>query len=379
MSTRYTAAEDPLAREAIDRHLEILVATIRDQLGNLGVEAIVLRGALAGGEGTVLVDGGRVQFFSDYDLDVYARRPAGRSRLQQLSAALTRQLGAYVQIALERSGTRRVPAMRLQQIDDARRERLLWGHPGAVPPPEPGPAEPAVTEGLLLVFNRAVGTLAAILERSASPLQVWYQAVKLTLAVGDYVLILDGRYTPQLGDKLGLVAAGAAARGLSDLAFERAAEWKLRPHAWACSEAELWELIYHQIRAALAAALTLEGVRCGRPLADWHAHSQHIARQCGALTPVAALGRLGCFRSLLLNWQAWGPPRTLRAWPRYRQRGDCILLQAAFLLLSTARAPEPAAVARSLYLLNLVPSGNLQQDWRRASELLVKVWRAYVL
>ena len=70
LMARYTAHSDPSIDQTVEKHLSQVVDAIRDYLEP---RSIILYGSFGRGEGSVMLDGGRPVFLSDYEISVVTR------------------------------------------------------------------------------------------------------------------------------------------------------------------------------------------------------------------------------------------------------------------------------------------------------------------
>ncbi len=201
---KYTAHPEPLVDEVVASHLAQIVDAIR---ARQSCQSIILYGSFGRGEGSVMLDGGRLVFLSDYELAVVTPSPFCRGILGELSQQMTQRLGVETSISWMRPG--RLHTNQPQNLSWGRAEPTIGmyelKHGGMTlhgdhllnqgPPVEPERIPPK--DGIRLLNNRMAeamnrwpGTTLASLDR----LESIRRLVKVVLACEESLLLAWGAY-----------------------------------------------------------------------------------------------------------------------------------------------------------------------------------------
>lgn len=186
---RYTVRDTPEVVERVERDLARIVEVLSE--ADPGLEAVVLTGGFARGEGALL--DGKPQ--NDYDL--VAVRGLGRpqSPYDGLRRKLEGELGLHVDLQPVWSGRLRWARPSIFWYETALRGRVLWGEADVLARvPVRSASDIDRAEGARLLANRAAGLLLA--RQSPDPVFRQIQASKALLASLDAYLLGVGDFPP---------------------------------------------------------------------------------------------------------------------------------------------------------------------------------------
>jgi hypothetical protein len=203
---------DPGRDEAIRPLVEQATDFVVRSVGPTRLEAVILTGSLARGEGSVLLDEHDRRLLGDLEFLVILRPPfdwpATRRRLVELGHAATRTMGkdsTQATIEYAPAGTeyfRRNIRPCIFAFDLRTHGRVLWGRDdilGEIAPFSPRAIPP--TDAIELLMNRIVEQLQLRHARKRAPEALGYQSVKLLLDIAGSALAFTGRHTPLYADR----------------------------------------------------------------------------------------------------------------------------------------------------------------------------------
>jgi hypothetical protein len=93
---KYTAWDDPIVDQTVEEHLQQIVTAVRSRIEP---QAIILRGSFSRGEGSVVIEGNRLRFLSDYELVAITPHRRHRRWLRQVARQMTQQLRVETSIS----------------------------------------------------------------------------------------------------------------------------------------------------------------------------------------------------------------------------------------------------------------------------------------
>lgn len=195
----YTAHRSQDIDSYIHNHLSIIVEAIRRELPC--VSAVVLVGGFGRGEGSVLVENGRILPVNDYDLVLATSLPCDQSHLINLATRLAQQIGIrhidLIPIPITDFGS--LPPSQFN-YDMKYGGRVLWGEDVLSMMPPIAPATIPLSDGGRLLINRAVCLLEGFPDSRSmgdvtSRFFSFNQTAKVVLACGEALLVQAGRYT----------------------------------------------------------------------------------------------------------------------------------------------------------------------------------------
>jgi hypothetical protein len=363
----FTACRDPEAESVVREQISETAGALSRLLGR-SLEALLLVGGYARGEGSVVRVGGAWGGYNDYDLVAILRDHAAlwraRRVLRDFAAERSRKLGIEVDLwPTTRRFLRRAPAT-LFWLDVCRGGvRVISGDPGVLGAlPRLCVRGVPLDEAGRLLANRAVGIALSNLEPVDHDHRRRRHIHKAALACGDALLLAIDRYPATVRERLGALRALAGAPAVGDdlvAAYEAAARFRRRPDAPAPREdVPGW---YEERRDAIRRwHLAFESRRIHAPEdpADFAAHR-------GALYPGAAdVGRASStFSALRAGARGAAPLRPWCGHPRERlarvavalaygsDREDCRRLAARWLGLQDGSVPSDAALHAGLVKL----------------------------
>jgi hypothetical protein len=244
---KYTASDDPIIEKTVTDHLLYIVNTI---LAHMDPQAIILRGSFGRGEGTVMVEGKKPCFLSDYEIDVATLSPFYRSLFSRLTRQVTTELGVDVGIRWVRPDylqNRRIGPFLVGPLDisissyESRYgSKVLYGLNIIDTCATIDPSQIPVESGIRLMFNRIAEALLYINKNHSNTitnLHTYYWINKTILACAESLLVLWKQYHFSYRER-GLRFASNARKKLCFMQDEgailcelvaRATEYKLRP------------------------------------------------------------------------------------------------------------------------------------------------------
>lgn len=259
---KYTVLDDPIVDQTVENHLQQIVAAIRSRIEP---RAIVLRGSFSYGEGSVVVEGDRLQFLSDYELFAITPHYRHRRWLRTVAQQMTAQLGVETSISRVHpynvvhnslgnwpiGGIAR-PTIAMYEVQNG--GRTLYGEHLLNRGPAIDPRSLDIWAGLRLMLNR----MAESLGRLSSSRKDWEGlrwVNKAALSCAEALLIVHGQYHfsyaergrrfADLASRLEPVLARAS--HLPDL-IHSATAFKLRPSLDLYPEP--MPVVWHQVRQA---------------------------------------------------------------------------------------------------------------------------------
>lgn len=239
----YTALDDPIIDQTVEDHMQQIVAAVRSRIEP---QAIVLRGSFSQGEGSVVVEGNRLRFLSDYELMAITPHYRHRHGLRAVARQMTAQLGVETSISrvhpynIERNSLGNLPIGGIAPPTIAMYEvqqggRTLYGEHLLNRGPAIDPRTLDTWNGLRLMLNR----MAESLDRLPQATTDWEGlrwVTKTVLSCAEALLIVHrqyhlsyaerGRRFDDLAPQLEPVLARAS--HVPDL-VHRATAFKLRP------------------------------------------------------------------------------------------------------------------------------------------------------
>ncbi len=244
----YTALDDPIVDQTIEKHLGQIVEAVRSRMEP---QSILLRGSFARGEGSVAIQDGRLHFLSDYEIDVVSVSPFYSSLFAKLSCQLTSELGVETSLRRVRPdflytncigpfpiGLANVTTIAL--FESRYGSRTIYGENFIDSSPPIDASQILLGSGIRLVLNRMAESLYYIPKANDSELdnlQSYYWVSKTILACAESLLLLWGQYHYSYEERKNRFVAMAPDRltfmndqltVLSAL-VERATEFKLCP------------------------------------------------------------------------------------------------------------------------------------------------------
>jgi len=239
----YTALDDPIVDQTVEDHMQQIVAAV---LSRIRPRAIILRGSFSQGEGSVIVEGNRLRFLSDYELMAITPHYRHRQWLRTVARQMTDQLGVETSISrvhpsnivcnslgnLSVRGIAR-PTIAMYEVQNG--GRTLYGEHLLNQGPTIDPRSLDIWAGIRLMLNRMAESLDH-LSQSSTDWEELHWANKTVLSCAEALLIVHGQYHfsyeergrrfAELVPDLDTVVARAS--HLPDL-VRRAIAFKLRP------------------------------------------------------------------------------------------------------------------------------------------------------
>lgn len=388
----FTAWDDPAADAAVREQLGLIT---RELVETVRPDAVVLAGSFGRGEGAVRRRQGALEFLSDYEVCVVARRLRQRLRLDGVARRLAGRLPARPSLFWVTPGRLRAnrlknlswgtgpPSVMMYELKAG--SRLLYGSaPLAVNPiaPETLP----VQEGVYFILNRMIEAVGASLGPESTS-RTEYALAKLVLALGDALLIRGGAYHYSCRRRLASlrehyqrlcwpVFTGGDFLEL----YEAAARMKLCPD----QAPRLDSAAVAPATARTLRFLALEEM--GFPALAWPEWPRHYLAYCRrAVPPLYRAGPLplvGNFYENLVSAVKLArvgirfSPAALLAGPSWRQVVYAAV-PAVFFASPLAAQPEAALLASArACLARLVPAAALppEGDWRGAAGAAFRLW-----
>jgi len=312
-----TLVGDPDAEAVVSAHLSRIADVVAKELSS-ELEALLLVGGYARGEGSMVQRDGRWAPYNDYDLVAVVRDRVALRRVRGPLAAVAHRLTAEVGVEVDlwptpRQTVRHAPRT-LFWLDASRAARVVAGDPSVkddIPVREV--RDLPLAEAGRLLANRAVGLALSNLEAHDRDLRRLRHAHKAVLACGDALLLAADRYPGSVADRALCLRDLATAPGVSrELVqwYEQAVSFRRRPDLSATEDAPLdW---YEQRRETVGRwHLSFEAGRIGTPsdAAGYATHPGRIyanAEDLRAAGPAALLARL---RGAAPLWPWAGHPR----------------------------------------------------------------------
>lgn len=287
---RYTVHDDEAVDLRVQQDLDHIMEGVVERFGK-SMRALVLAGGYGRGEGGVIIEGNRYLPLSDYDLCLVSRHKPLPVRLRlkgqaaEYTTELERALGIEVSLNVVDEKELRAAPPTLAFLELKVGHQVLWGDGSSLAhiPISDARALPLM-EGTRLLFNRGAALLAAVRQLRTSPQlhgrDRWVVAAagaKVQIALGDCLLLLQGRYHPSYQER---------ARRLDALRLSEVPEWayirahypaaiqfKLRPDlaAYAPQDLAAW---LDELRAVHERFYAwFEGCRLGRDFDGWEEYA----------------------------------------------------------------------------------------------------------
>ncbi len=198
---RYTALDDPIVDQIIESHLQKIVRAIRTRIEP---RAIVLRGSFSQGEGSVIVEGNRLRFLSDYELMAISRHYRHRRWLRTVARQMSAQLEVETCISrvhpyniqrnslgnLPIAGTAR-PTIAMYEVQNG--GRTLYGEHLVNRGPVIDPSTLDIWPGLRLLLNRMAESLDYLRQADMDWKGLRWIS-KTILSCADAILIVNRQY-----------------------------------------------------------------------------------------------------------------------------------------------------------------------------------------
>lgn len=203
---------DKTARPLVERAATFLL----EQAGSASIEAIILTGSLARGEGSVLPGSDGFRLLGDVELLVILRSPVRWAEARRRMAELSRQATCQVGETGHRASIEYAPAgisylrrsirPSIFAYDLLHHGRVLWGRAGILGEIRPFGADAIPREDALeLTMNRMVELLILRDSRpeEAAPWSCAYQVAKTLLDLAGSALAFAGRYVSSYERRIG--------------------------------------------------------------------------------------------------------------------------------------------------------------------------------
>jgi hypothetical protein len=263
----FTAWDHPLVDQIVSDHMQQIVLAIRSRIEP---RAIVLRGSFSQGEGSVVVEGDRLRFLSDYEIMAITPHYRHRRWLRQVSRDMTEQLGVETSISrvhprniqlnsLSNLTIKQVAQPTIAMYEVQRGGRTLYGEHLLNRGPTIDPRSLDLWPGLRLIFNRMAESLGhiSLAGKNWEGLR-WIN--KTVLSCAEALLIAHRAYHHSYAERgrrfaalvPDLSAVFKQAEHLPDL-VQRATEFKLHPALNLYPEPIL--VIWEQVKRACDASL----------------------------------------------------------------------------------------------------------------------------
>ncbi len=252
---KFTALDDAVVDQLVTSHLAHIVEAV---CSCVQAESIILRGSFARGEGSVVLEDGRVKFLSDYELMVSTRDVRDRERLRILGQTLTAQLGVDTTIVRFFSLAPHVKLPDTIMAYEIQHGGLtLFGKPPLELVSITDPSRIEQWSALRLLLNRLAEAL--MWTPRASDWEDFRLITKTVLACAEALLAVNGRYHFSYAERgrrfvelaPELSGVGDLARNLPEL-VKRATAFKLRPER-ECYEQPI-EATWQQVNKACDAS-----------------------------------------------------------------------------------------------------------------------------
>ncbi len=268
--SKYTVLDDrdPIVYQTIEDHMQQIVAAV---LSRIRPRAIILRGSFSQGEGSVVVEGNRLHFLSDYELVAITPHYRHRHWLQTVARQMTAQLGVKTSISrihpnnIMRNSLGNLPIRDIARPTIAMYEvqnggRTLYGEHLLNRGPAIDPRTLDIWAGIRLMLNRMAESLDH-LPQTSTDWEALHWANKTVLSCAEALLIVHGQYHFSYAERgrrfadlvPDLDTVVARASHLPDL-VRRAIAFKLRPSLNLYPEP--MTVIWQQVKQACDATLS---------------------------------------------------------------------------------------------------------------------------
>ncbi len=298
-----TLVGEPDAESVVAGHLSDIAGAVTRQLG-AALEALLLVGGYARGEGSMIRRGGRWAPYNDYDLVAVVRDRATLHRVRRPLSALAHRLTEDVGVEVDLWPTTRRAVQSAPRtlfwLDASRSARVVAGDASLKDEiPQRRVRDVPLAEAGRLLANRAVGLALSNLEATDRDLRRLRHAHKAVLACGDVLLLAADRYPGSVAERATTLRELEGAPQIStELVewYEEAVAFRRRPDLFQTSGAsDRW---YAERRQRVGRwHLTFEQKRIGAPV-DPAAYAIHPGRlyadadDLGAAGPSAVRARL---------------------------------------------------------------------------------------
>lgn len=259
---KYTVLDDPIVDQTIDAHMQRIVAAIRSRVEP---QSIILRGSFGRSEGSVIVEGPRLRFLSDYELAIVMPQRQYQSHRRWLHNAvreISSQIGVETSISRYSSGSLSMgtvahPTVGMYEMQNG--GIVLYGAPFARPQSSIDPCKLDIWDGLRLMLNRMAESLPYV-SQTHKDWQTLHWINKVFLSCAEALLIVHKQYHFSYAERgrrfvalvPELTPMGHQATHLPDM-IARATAFKLRPSLEWYSES--LPLLWQQVKPAVDVAL----------------------------------------------------------------------------------------------------------------------------
>ena len=202
-NTHYTIRND----SSVDSYVASIIQVITNRIvSELHPTSVVLSGSFGRGEGTVLVKDGKIHVISDFEVGCVDRNWFKRWKLRKLELILSEQLEVDLTLnfymprrftkGLTTNLGRQSATLTIDQYELMAASRFIYGPDLRAKSLFISPEQIPLWEGIRLMLNRMVETIAALLRWDDDEYEVGIQKAlyKLLIACGDSLLLLHKRY-----------------------------------------------------------------------------------------------------------------------------------------------------------------------------------------
>jgi hypothetical protein len=382
MAATFTVSACPVIEARIASDLAMLRDAVLDALGHQHVRTLALGGGFGRGEGTAFLADGRPHIVNDYDITVvhdlaaplFQARYAGR--LDRVAARYARRL-AIKQIDFggqhhrDLSG---IPSPTIASYELYHGYHVFYGEDLLAPVAARIPVERIpLWEGTWLLRNRSIGMILAGLyflggrsPGDANRENLWIEANKAVLAVGDVFLLAQGRYHWSYVERSRRLAGwpGLEAEPWRE-AYCGAVALKVAPGC--CPyDRPMDELIqgWYRARDIMEQGFRwFETRRTGRPWESWGDHLDHCIE--------GPVWRRPRFWGNLLRARTASPVDAARMARLRTERLRSVGLAARLLFAVSADGVDGEAVDHVAHVVGLRFAGPPAVRWRKLAALLL--------
>ncbi len=214
VAVQFPFCPDPLRDQAIRPVVQRALAFLLERVGATHLEAIILTGSLARGEGSVLLRPNSFRLLGDVELLVILQPPFNwpetRRRMVELSRQATREIGKEGRLASIEYGPAGISYLQrtirpcIFAYDLFHHGKVVWGRTDILGEIKPFGAEAIPREDAVkLIMNRMVELLIEVTPRGNGPDSEAhaYRLVKTTLDLAGSALAFAGEYVSPYGER----------------------------------------------------------------------------------------------------------------------------------------------------------------------------------
>lgn len=203
----YTKHNNPKVDEVVGKDLKVIVDEVLKAIPKKDVEAIILVGGFGRGEGSVILEGGKITPINDYDLTIVTKR-FRPEKLDGVSSKLSNDLGLrFVDLAYTNYYTMPFRGVIMLDYDSKYGGQVLYGDKDILDRyPRYKIGKMGFLEGYDLLCNRLIAPFELIkahhLQQESHDLEVKLQIGRAIMAYYALLLINEDKYSHSYEERL---------------------------------------------------------------------------------------------------------------------------------------------------------------------------------